>query len=483
MRRDVIGVMVGLAWLPAVQAACPAPQLQNGLDLNLACLQFQGQKYSTTLTNAPVGALSWQWSGQIAPLACEDTEGVCAQLASDLTLSLPRFDLQGVSYRLNLAAAPDLGPVAWRYSGHEANASPSAQKLAELRSFMSGLVTDGTVPGAVLAVAMGANTVMLEAVGTRDAGAGTPTTTDTLFHIGSTNKALTSFLIARLVDEGVLQWDTRAQDIYPEFRLADAAAASQVTIRQLLDMTSGLPKDAETGATTGGAFLAALANVPMVSAPGSQYLYSNLSVSAAAYLAVLAQRKAANGSISQADLDTLHAGYEALLRSKVLAPLGMNDSYLYVDDARATGRMSKSHALQGSQFAVSESVDQRVDVIAPAGGLKSTAADMLAWMVAELKQGLAANGTRLVSAANMAERSRLSGVAGENEYGLCLEVKTLEGGIRHIGHSGSYDNFNSTIGYLPDHNIAYVLLTNGDSPAVLSLTGGGIEAQIAALVR
>ena len=64
-----------------------------------------------------------------------------------------------------------------------------------------------------------------------------------------------------------------------------------------------------------------------------------------------------------------------------------------------------------------------------------------------------------------------------------MEIKTLENGEDYIGHSGSYDNFNSLIGMFPQQKVSFVLLVNGDSPKILTLTGGALENKIASLVN
>lgn len=56
-------------------------------------------------------------------------------------------------------------------------------------------------------------------------------------------------------------------------------------------------------------------------------------------------KKFDNNQLTENDLDNLHAGYEQLLKEKVLTPLAMKSTYLYVDEARNTGLMSHSHQL------------------------------------------------------------------------------------------------------------------------------------------
>ncbi len=292
---------------------------------------------------------------------------------SILSLTLSCFILLQLFYSTSVSAASAL----------------SSNDIASLRQYITDSVSRNHISGATLAIASENQTLLLEAFGKRNVTNNTDMTTDTLFHIASTNKAITSFLIGILVDEGVLTWDTKAIDIYPSFTLSNQSYANQITIRQLLDMSSGLPKDISAVFDNEAArfILEGLGNTALLAAPGEQYQYSNIGISMAAYLAVLAKTKADNGTIIETDLDNLHAGYEKLLREKVLVPLGMSDAYLYIDDARNTGKMANSHHLDNDTFVVSESTDQRVDNMAPAGGLKTSANSLLRYMITEMQIG------------------------------------------------------------------------------------------------
>jgi CubicO group peptidase (beta-lactamase class C family) len=358
--------------------------------------------------------------------------------------------------------------------------------LNSIDEYMKKIIADDLVPGAVLSIAKGQQVIYSRAFGVTNVETQTPVTTDTLFHIGSTHKALTSFMIATLVDENVLNWDTKAQDIYSGF---NSAYASEITIRQLLDMTSGLPDFNYPFNDVRSLFeelpyLEEELHCSKLIAPGTEYEYSNASVSIAAYLAVLAKRKFDNGQLTDNDLNNLHSDYQQLLKERVLEPLAMNNSYLYVNDARNTGRMSHSHQLDRNQFIVSSSIDEIKDIFAPAGGLKSSVNDMIKYMIVEGQQGITTTGNRLVSIENMLVRQTLSpGPAEHEEYGLGLQIGRSENGIRYIGHTGSYDNFNSIIGLYPDQKITFVLLTNGDAEDILSVVDYEIKNTIAKLVN
>src|SRR6185437_13105108 len=71
-------------------------------------------------------------------------------------------------------------------------------------------------------------------------------TTDTLFQIGSMSKVWTATLAMQLIDEGKLDLDAPVADVLPELRLADAEVAKTVTMRHLLNHTSGIDGDVFT---------------------------------------------------------------------------------------------------------------------------------------------------------------------------------------------------------------------------------------------
>ena len=482
-----IGFLFSLINTPAFAESCNTPSLDQDFTLVIPCVTVDNTSYSTRLLYQPNSTYSWQWDGQLNPISCTNELQTCVEV-HNMDLSFPLLAIEGKNYTAKLQHAPEIGTSVWRYQSHSLKTTdlPASRQAAinEIDAYMAELIANNKIPGATLSIAKGSQVIYGKAFGVSNVDTQKATTTDTLFHIGSTNKAMTSFLIAILVDEKVLNWDTKVQDIYSDFTLSNSEYASQITIRQLLDMTSGLPKGFDNEPNGVRGLLENLGDLELIGAPGNQYEYSNLSVSMAAYFAVLAKKKFDNGQLIERDLDNLHADYEQLLKEKVLTPLAMKNSYLYVDEARNTGLMSHSHQLQDNRFIVSESIDNSVDVLAPSGGLKSSVNDMIQYMITEAQQGITAQGHRLVSEANMVVRQTLStGVAADNDYGLGLEIKTLNNDMRYVGHAGSYDNFNSLISIYPDQKVSVVLLVNGDSEDILDLTGEALENKIAEVVN
>ncbi len=105
-------------------------------------------------------------------------------------------------------------------------------------------------PGAQLGVLRfgpGSADELLEAAyGVLHVGTGAPVTTDALFQIGSITKVWTATVAMMLVDEGLLELDTPVAEVLPELRLADPDVTKSVTLRHLLNHTSGIDGDVFT---------------------------------------------------------------------------------------------------------------------------------------------------------------------------------------------------------------------------------------------
>jgi CubicO group peptidase (beta-lactamase class C family) len=121
------------------------------------------------------------------------------------------------------------------------------------------------------------------AVGVRKRGTEVPVTLADLWHLGSDGKAMTSALIARLVERGQLKWDTTLAEIFPELAPQMNPDFQKVTLLQLLSHHAGLPPNLaladylgdDATALRSRAVRKELAKQPE-SKPGSTYEYSNL---------------------------------------------------------------------------------------------------------------------------------------------------------------------------------------------------------------
>lgn len=308
------------------------------------------------------------------------------------------------------------------------------------------------VPGFAFAVVSADGVIDAAGVGLADVEKGTPVTIDTLFHVGSTHKAMNALMVATVVDDGTIEWDTPLTEVIGDFGIE-----GNITMRHLLTMTSGLPDTSEDDladeavdqAMVGDIIFESIEDAEMLGPPGSVFEYSNLSASAAGYMAVAAD---------DPDQANLHQGYVDLFTERVLEPLDMSDSTLLAADAAATGVLSRSYEVDDGEAFMLESEDPDVDALAPSGALKSTANDMAKFLQVLLADGSTPDGAVIVTTDSIDEMwdPYLDG------YAMGWEAGTVDG-VDYISHEGSFDGFLSLIMIIPDRGVGFVLLTNSEA--------------------
>ena len=184
----------------------------------------------------------------------------------------------------------------------------------EFQDYVEETMQIDGIPGVALALVEGDEIILATGLGLRDVFKNLPVDTETLFHIGSTQKSMTAMMIAVLVDGGKIEWDAPIVSYVPSFSLSNPEARNSVTIRHLLSMRGGIPDDAESdisdGATPRDVF-DLIGETDLLALPGEEFSYSNLSSSAAGYLGVLA---------SGGSADNLYEGYADLLQITIFGP-------------------------------------------------------------------------------------------------------------------------------------------------------------------
>ena len=151
--------------------------------------------------------------------------------------------------------------------------------ITELDAWFDRQMGDAAIPGAAMVVVRDGQVVDVHTYGVAD-DRGRRITGSTPFMIGSLTKSMTALAVMQLVQAGRLSLDAQLADVLPDFALADPEATRSITIRDLLDQTSGLSTVAglrplSTPVTSLAARIDELHQVAPVSAPGAAYHYSN----------------------------------------------------------------------------------------------------------------------------------------------------------------------------------------------------------------
>jgi len=222
--------------------------------------------------------------------------------------------------------------------------------------------------GVVLVVRDG-EVLLDRAVGWADRGLRVANRPDTSFNLGSINKIFTMVVIHQLAAEGRLRLDAPLADALPDY--PDAEVAARITIRQLLDHSSGLgdffndrydatPRDRLRSLAD---YLPLFAGRPLEFEPGSRRSYSN-----AGYLVLGLVIEKLTGK-----------SYYDAVRARVFERAGMSDTESWPVDAvvpnRAVGYTRNGDAAEPSQT-LRSNVERLPGRGSSAGGGYSTAADL-----------------------------------------------------------------------------------------------------------
>lgn len=314
------------------------------------------------------------------------------------------------------------------------------------------------MPGASLGIVQDGRVVFLGGFGVRELGKAAKVDGDTKFMIASNTKALTTLMLAKLVDEKLIAWDSPATSLMPAFRLGDPDTTAKVQVEHLVCACTGLARQDfewlfEFGGLTPQKAIDLLATMQPTSGFGELYQYSNSLAAAAGFI---------GGHVAFPKLE-LGKAYDEAMRSRVFVPLRMKATTLDPDRAMR-GNWARPHApdVDGALAPAGHAEIAAIVPLRPAGGAWSTTRDILAHVQMELADGLLPNGDRYIAkAALLARREPKVASAKAATYGMGLEVVTKYDVIV-VHHGGAVTGYYSDMMWLPEHGVGAVVLTNGD---------------------
>ena len=106
-----------------------------------------------------------------------------------------------------------------------------ADLVSDLEKYVKYTMKKNDVPGLSMVLVHDDKVVYINAMGVKDLETKDPMKTDTLMGIGSTTKSMTAVMIASLVDEGIINWDTPATEVWPAFALSNPEITKKVTFK------------------------------------------------------------------------------------------------------------------------------------------------------------------------------------------------------------------------------------------------------------
>ncbi len=336
------------------------------------------------------------------------------------------------------------------------------KKIKEFDAYAQAALKQWEVPGAGVAVIKDGKVIYLKAFGTRDLNSGAPATTETLFSIGSTTKAMTAVCLGMLVDEGKLGWDDPVVKYLPEFQLYDPFVTRELKVRDLLLHNSGV------GNTD---FLWSSMNIPedeilrrmrMVKPSYSfrgGFIYQNVFYIAAGKV------------IQKVSGQTWHE----FIQARIFNPLGMKRTATRLKNIKDDNYTKPHYKVNGKIQVIGYTND---DEVGPAGSVWSSIEDMSKWTLCMLDSSKYSGG-RLLKPATWAEMFKVHTLVTPSQfyptqrltkpnwmtYGLGWFQHDYQGHKINF-HTGSLSGLIALHAQLPDYGVAYYFLGNYDHAEV-----------------
>jgi CubicO group peptidase (beta-lactamase class C family) len=349
--------------------------------------------------------------------------------------NLHRVVAVGLSVALPLAG---IGPLESR-----AAALRSGLDFGAIEEYIVAEMRASRIPGLAVSIVKDDQIAFLKGYGTADPS-GYMVTGQTPFIIGSVTKSFTALAVMQLVEAGRIELDAPVQRYLPWFRVADPEASARITVRHLLNQTSGLSQTGgmqtmtwtDDGNDALEAHVRYLAGVELNRPVGKSYEYSN-----ANYISLGLIVQTVSGQ-----------SYEAYVQEHIFAPLDMRHSYVSQDEALQQGMATGHRWWFGVPLPVTLPYN-RGDL--PAGYVIASAEDMAHFLIAQMNGGRYGDVTVLSSAGVALMHTE----PVPDTYGMGWFSDEVEG-REVIGHEGGSFNFQSAAFFDPQARVAVFIVAN-----------------------
>ncbi|MCS6835695.1 MAG: beta-lactamase family protein [Anaerolineae bacterium] len=331
--------------------------------------------------------------------------------------------------------------------------SSAQADVAALDAYFRAQIGAQRVPGIALALAYADGRVDVRTYG----GGIAP---QTRFRIGSLSKAMTAVAVLQLTEQGLINLDAPLQTYLPDFTTQNPDWAARITVRHLLNHTSGLSElryDATQDKRLGDNLVTSFASAQHDAEPGEQFAYFN-----------------ANYELLGRIVEVVSGQpYNAYMRERVFAPAGMDDALAY-GDPTPIAELAQGHLVF---YGFPVAFQEPLPIPEASGGIIASGADMAAF----LRQFLIDEPNILSKASIAAMLTAPLGV--DSPYGMGWIIETTTDNARIYTHGGGVMTFSSDMALLPDEGVAFALLYNRNNLLSTLTTNANIHNSVIAILR
>ena len=269
---------------------------------------------------------------------------------------------------------------------------------------------------------------------------------NTIFEIGSITKVFTAITLQTLVAEGLLKLDDPVDKYLPNGSKLPERDGRAITLLDLATHSSGLqrlPGNLKISQNPYANYRVTdlcefLKSAKLRRKPGEDYEYSNLGFGLLGHVLELRAGKP----------------YAAVVREKLLLPLGMTNTVVTLSTVHRA-RLAHGHDHKGAPTG-----NWDFDALAGAGAFRSSAADMMRFLSANLRPDTTPLGNSLTAAQKTHFRGKTARI------GLGWHQLNTKDGLKVIWHNGGTGGYVSFLGFAPKEQLGVLLLSNyGDALA------------------
>ncbi len=343
----------------------------------------------------------------------------------------------------------------------------AAPELSVIDHLVENTMETFQVPGVAIGIVKDGKIIHSKGYGLANIESGNTVDQKTIFKIASNSKAFTAAALAILVEQGKLNWNDKVRKYLPDFQTSVPWVSNEFNIIDLLTHRSGLGRFAgdlmfwpEPTNFTTAEVVKNLRHLKLTSSFRSRYAYDNL-------LYIVA------GEVIKTISDE---NWEDFIARNIFRPLNMKRCFAGGIDTTKITNLVAPHILIDNQLQIDTPnlINNRVSLMAAAGGIKCSISDLQKWVNMLLQGGIMDNGQSLLS---REQRNNLwktvtplsvSAKARELEdmhyrgYALGWRVSDYHGHWT-VSHTGTLSGSASKIILLPDQKLGIIILTNRDS--------------------
>lgn len=346
--------------------------------------------------------------------------------------------------------------------------------LDNLQKYADKLVKNHASPA--ISLALWNEGELLEAAsGTLNTQTGVKATTDSIFQIGSITKLFTSSLVMMLVEQGRLDLDAPIKTYLRDFALADLGAAQTITLRQLLNHSSGMlgdyfPDDHQEDGPHIARYVDRCSLLPQIHQPGEQFSYCNSGFAIAGRLIEVMLGISWHQAMQELIFQPLNMGHAITRPSEVIRFRTAIGHIADADHPLQWRPSSGKYLCQGQA----------------AAGLTPTmsARDLIRFARAHLEAGVNHQGQPWLSTQSLNQMQTPSmavpvyGPDSTTAMGMGWFIVTPGHGARYLQHAGLTNGQSSLLRLYPDQQACFAILLNSNKPGAMQKISAWLSAEI-----